>query len=547
MAMLRRLRSDQRGFTIIEVLIASVLLIVGLFGVVSMIDAANATDTTTKAREQGVGLARELVEAGRSIGYAQLTPSTVVPQVQAMPGLGNANAGPGWTIVRRGVVYTVAMGACAIDDPSDGVGTEDPTQFCASQSGVPSLPCASLLSVGIKGSASVLGSLSGTAAGQATIGLCGIDANLDGRIDNITQADVSLCAGAVCAAVPPIPPLPTDATPDDYKRIEAVVTWSVGGGSRYVLLSTAESNPGVPAGPHMSNLSGTQGLAQVNFTVASDPNAVAVQWAVNGTPQGSATSTGSNSWSFNWNIGLVSPTSLLPGLGEVLDGNYTISATAFDANGNPGPPISTTVPLNRRQPYAPAYFAGGHDGSIVDFQWAASKEGDISGYRVYRIVSGGSNVLVCSTSNAHATTCSDSNPPAGALIQYYVVAVDTSPPPNPAPREGDHSTTLNVTTSNLPPNPPTSLQTSVSGGNTVLAWQAPVPADSEFPIPDAIDFYRIYRDGQAIANRYDTATGPAVGTVSYTDTNTGGVQHTYWVTAVDPQLAESTAAGPVTR
>jgi hypothetical protein len=75
----------------------------------------------------------------------------------------------------------------------------------------------------------------------------------------------------------------------------------------------------------------------------------------------------------------------------------------------------------------------------------------------------------------------------------------------------------------------------------VLAWTAPNPTDAD---GDPIDFYRIYRDGQAVANRYDTAPGTAT---TYTDTGTGGVQHTYWVTAVDPQLAESPAAGPVTR
>ena len=33
--------------------------------------------------------------------------------------------------------------------------------------------------------------------------------------------------------------------------------------------------------------------------------------------------------------------------------------------------------------------------------------------------------------------------------------------------------------------------------------------------------------------------------LSYTDTDTGGVPHTYYITAVDSQLAESTIVGPV--
>jgi fibronectin type 3 domain-containing protein len=224
---------------------------------------------------------------------------------------------------------------------------------------------------------------------------------------------------------------------------------------------------------------------------------------------------------------------------ETLDGLYSISVVAFDQNGNAGPTRSMTITLNRRQPYAPQNFAGGHNGSIVDFQWSPNKEGDITGYRVYRVNLSPPDTRVCSTSNVSATSCQDPSPPSSALIQYYVVALDTDP--TGTAREGDHSTTLNVTTTNQAPNAPTNLAASTNSGNTVLAWTAPSPSDND---GDPIDFYRIYRDGQAVANRYDTAPGNQT---TYTDTRTGGVAHTYWVTAVDPQLAESAAAGPVTR
>lgn len=556
-----RLRSDERGFTIIEVMVASLLLIIGLFGVVTMVDAANGVDTTTKAREQGVALAREMLDAARGIPYSQLSNQTIVSKLQAMPSLGNANVGPGWTIVRRSVVYTVAAGTCAVDDAADGYGNEDPNQFCADPTGAArssGTSCNQLLSAGITGSAGLLGTLNGSLAGQLSIGDCGIDANLDGRIDDLTQADVSLCLGS-CLQPTPI----TDPRPDDYKRIEVNVTWAVGNGTRHVLLATTVTNPGLAAGPHIVSLTdnttpalpvGLVGVTTIPFTATTDPlgNATAVTWSVNGAPQGSALQGASNSWTFAWNIG-VSPSPPLPSTGEVLDGNYSVAATAYDKNGDPGPPYSMTIALNRRQPYAPTNFAGGHDGSIVDFIWSPNREGDIGGYRVYRVNVAPPNTLVCSTGNVHSTTCSD-NPPAGAtLIQYYVVALDKDTSGNV--REGDHSATLNVTTSNQVPNPPTNLQASTSNGNTVLAWTypanatcAPLALNCSSSTPDAdgesIDFFRIYRDGQQIANRYDTAPGNAT---TYTDTQTGGVPHTYWVTAVDPQLAESTAAGPVTR
>jgi prepilin-type N-terminal cleavage/methylation domain-containing protein len=527
---MRRAVSDQRGFTIVEVLVASAVLLVGLLGAVTMIDGANATNTTTKAREQGISLARELIEAGRSIPYAQLTNASIVSKVQAMPNLGNAGAGTGggWTIKRRGVIYTVAMGACAVDDPADGYGVEDPNLFCASPTGKPTASCSQLLSAGITGNATLLNSISGTLNGQISIGACGLDLNLTGRISDLTQADVALCALGACQNQPTT----GDATPDDYKRIKATVTWGVGGGSRYVVLGTTETNPGQAAGPRVTSLALSNTIAlpilstvgALPFVATADSTASAMQWSINGNPNGSA----SCCWNFTWTIG-ISPQPPAAYGNEVLDGTYTVSATAFDGNGNAGPPLSTTVSLARRVPYPPANFVGGHDGSFVDFQWSPNKEGDVTGYQVNRV--GGlsqSDVPVCSTNNVHATSCQDTNPPASA--SYYVYAIDKE-------GNGDKSATLNVSATVLTPNPPTNLLVSPSNGNTVLAWTLPAAN------ADTIAFYRIYRDGAAVASRYDIAS-PGTAT-SYTDTQTGGVVHSYRVTAVDPNLSESTAVGPV--
>jgi prepilin-type N-terminal cleavage/methylation domain-containing protein len=530
----RRLLTDQRGFTIVEVLVAAVVLGIGLSGAATMFDTASSTTTTTKAREQGVNLAREIVEDARSIPYAQLTPSSIVGKLQAMPGLNNNNPGPnpGWTIARRGVIYTVAAGVCSVDDPADGYGVEDPNLFCASTTGKPSTPCWKLLDTGqITGDVKIVNQINTTLSGQVSIGACGLDLNLTGRVSDLTQAEVALCLGGTCQNQPST----GDPTPDDYKRITVLVTWGVGNGSRYVLQSAAVNNPGLASGPHVQTLApaftpvvwlftSTPAGGLVPFNATADASANSVQWSVNGVPQGTAANV-AGTWTFNWPIYLVPP---VGGGSEVLDGNYTIGVTAFDTNANAGPPLSTTVTLARRVPYAPNNFAGGHDGSFIDFQWAPNKEGDITGYRVNRVGGlGQQDVLVCSTTNVRATACQDTNPPASASIQYYVYAVDSE-------GKGDNSATLTVTTPSLAPSAPTILQASSSNGNTVLAWTA-----SSTP-----DFYRIYRDGQQVANRYDTAPGNAT---SYTDTQTGGVQHTYWVTAVSAQLAESTPLGPVTK
>ena len=73
----RRLRSDERGFTLIEVLVAIFLLLVGVLGVVAMIDGANAVTSKTKAREGANNVARSIVEVGRGVPYKNLTDSAL--------------------------------------------------------------------------------------------------------------------------------------------------------------------------------------------------------------------------------------------------------------------------------------------------------------------------------------------------------------------------------------------------------------------------------------------------------------------------------------
>ena len=44
--------SDDSGFTIIEVMVAALVLLVGLLATLTLVDTANSTTATTKAREQ---------------------------------------------------------------------------------------------------------------------------------------------------------------------------------------------------------------------------------------------------------------------------------------------------------------------------------------------------------------------------------------------------------------------------------------------------------------------------------------------------------------
>jgi hypothetical protein len=93
------------------------------------------------------------------------------------------------------------------------------------------------------------------------------------------------------------------------------------------------------------------------------------------------------------------------------------------------------------------------------------------------------------------------------------------------------------------PNPPTATSRLASGSDMQVKWTGSAGGN--------VAFYRIYRDGQTYADRYDTcdvgdltsAGGCDNGnnTFTYTDQNTGGTAHTYWVTAVYGTGASLTA------
>ena len=48
--------SREDGFTIIEVLVASVILLVGIMGVLGMVVQSDTVTASNRAREQGIGL-----------------------------------------------------------------------------------------------------------------------------------------------------------------------------------------------------------------------------------------------------------------------------------------------------------------------------------------------------------------------------------------------------------------------------------------------------------------------------------------------------------
>ena len=500
----RRASADQLGFTLVEVLVAIFILLVGVLGLVALIDGANAATATTKSREGATNLARELLDTARVVDYDKLTPSEVVGEIQKQPELEDTDlTTSGWQLVRRGITYKVTgVPVCKLDDGHDGYGAHSDGGYCSSATGT------------------------------------------------------------------------TDGNPDDFRRMDVQIGWSVGGVSRSTRMTTLIINPSGSLGPSTQTFCVTGAPATGSTTcpatpigVVSDPSAskvsfaattstaAAFHWQVDdGSSRGDAAPTpsgSSTSWTFDWDLRSVGTFGCLTTPNWTLDGNYLVGGQAFNPNGVQGERSTLTVTVNRSLPFAPCGVRGGYNdppagaGSIpdkppiVDLEWKANPERDIVGYRVYRTKVGGepSDPLACPLTTD--TSCYDANLlPAGSTANYYVVAVDRDPSDNL--REG--ATTpiaINIPApsgANQPPTAPPTVTASTSNGLPRITW-------TQSTDPDGIRFYRIYRDGTAYLNRYDT-TGDGV-TLSYTDADPGTGLHTYYVSAVDTKFGESAPVGPV--
>jgi hypothetical protein len=566
-----RLRTET-GFTIIEVMVAIILLLVGVLGSVKLVDQAQQGTTATRAREGGTNIARQLIDNARNMPYNSLVGTVdgsdvptglLTPAYKALPGLADSvPSSSSYQLVRRGITYTIDATACIIDDPKDGSRIDD-----------------------------------------SLAGLC------DGSLQ------------------PPKPATPaTDNNPDDFRRVQIQIWWDLRGVThncvRHIACLTQTGLiPNPQLGPRITNVVGnpaiadSQGTTSVDFTVTTTP-ADSLNWAVDdghSSGQGS-TGNGGTTWTYTWQLGA---TDCQTGL---VDGAYTFSLQAIRA-ALPGNLFAQQYTVNRCLPRAPTGVAGGRDtrigpgggasaNGIEDLQWAANPERDIVGYRVYQVVGTpdtsigipdgtttgddrlvgtftngttgntypGCGPLVDGTSNLF---CFDPQPPAAGASDpsYYVVAMDR-------PLTGAGNSTSGVdcaaylasTNGALPNGTNFTLAIDKSSGDpaTYDRYGCPSailkppdigegasrptfggnPSVGTQPTSDsqliqwnlsgigggtgAIRFFRIYLDGTDYTNRIArTSSGTDT---SFVDQNAGNYSsgtHHYYVTAVDQAFQES--------
>jgi type II secretory pathway pseudopilin PulG len=452
---LRAVAGGEAGFTLLEVLIAAVVLVLGAVGLFGFLDTTLHAYSRTRDREMATNLLRQTLEDARTIPYAQLSPSAVEGELQAMSGLADASGSAGWQIVRGGITYTLTVKECSIDDPKDGSGKHTNTlgenPFCSDSTS--------------EGTADAQPEDLKRVTAEATW-------TYSGRTSTIKQVQTLTAAGEA-------PGLNASSL-----RLE----------------SPTVANP---AAPVVSSEPASETLV---FTVSSPTGTKAMRWSLEGTTQSPAPVFQSGTtWKFEWPIPY-------PG---VSDGTYTISAQAIDKTGVTGPPVSIPVTLIRGVPAAVSSIRGGFNTvyvagkakEVAELQWRANTERNVVGYRVH--APGGNLVCPESTSTLSvALSCIDFHPPKqnAANLTYQVSALYVKAGVVLEGPAGE----LTLKPGEPPAPPGTVTLTPNANGSVTLNWTAS---------KSSVIFYRIYRGSTDYTSRYDLTSSGSVTTYTDHEAN----------------------------
>ncbi len=412
----------QEGFTLIEVTVAATLLLIGVLGVLSMLDFANQGSARTKAREAGTNLAREAIEAARAVPFPNLTPTRIEAELKSQPGLEDNSAAAGWTVTRRAIVYTLVPSVCSVDDGTvvaDGFGNHAGGSYCADS--------------GTEGT---------TDTNPEDYKRVAIDVTWQDRGETRTARQQGVVNNPGSAFAPAIKTLTSS-----------------------------------PAGPSITDPS----VSSINFAATTSTRAATVRWTLDGLTQGSATSTNASgkAWSFNWPI----PSTVVDGtyeIGAEAFDQFGESGTSrtLTLQLNRFRPTTPTGFAGGRNPLWGSGF--------VEFEWNPNPERDLLGYRVKRVVGllgpSTSDEVVCDRSVDDTTSCTATIAASLLGVQhYYVVAY--APARGSAGVEESALPLLTGTRAvggATPPGAPSDITGIRDVNGTTLRWTPPADSDVRY-------------------------------------------------------------------
>src|SRR3954468_22364863 len=95
-----RQRRGEAGFTLVEIMVAALVLTIGVLGAAQMLNIANKSTNTGSARNGATNIARRLVEAARSVPGRSLNTATLDATLRAAaPDLVDSNTtDTAWTV-----------------------------------------------------------------------------------------------------------------------------------------------------------------------------------------------------------------------------------------------------------------------------------------------------------------------------------------------------------------------------------------------------------------------------------------------------------------
>src|SRR3954469_24067576 len=124
---------DESGFTLVEILVAITILVIGVLGVTTMISVSDKTTVINNSRQGATAVVRRALETSRALSFRSIKSATLASSIQAQsPDLATTTTGA-WKVNRDGYVYTLDATVCRVDDDSDGYGAHDSADpaFCA--------------------------------------------------------------------------------------------------------------------------------------------------------------------------------------------------------------------------------------------------------------------------------------------------------------------------------------------------------------------------------------------------------------------------------